>query len=183
MDSLNICFLLTLTEVDESNFNDEEVQFDCNNKSKETLHVVKILDKERFVFNKTIREGQDGYYNLYFVNKEKVPGKSRVTIPVDFQMTIVQYNKGMNYLPVGKLPLPTLYLLFTLLYIGMLAVWVYFCLLKSGLKVQLIHYLMTGLLVLKTLSLLFRSVKLLPFCFFSPIFLKLLFFAGRLPLP
>eukprot|EP01091_Cochliopodium_minus_P003642 TRINITY_DN13620_c0_g1_i1.p1 TRINITY_DN13620_c0_g1~~TRINITY_DN13620_c0_g1_i1.p1 ORF type:complete len:446 (-),score=87.91 TRINITY_DN13620_c0_g1_i1:78-1343(-) len=158
--SVNLCFIITVTEVDESNFNDEEQIYECNMTntlaSIKEVKVIRLDDWKSLTYRQEIT--RDGFYNIYFANGEKVENNPRMTVPVDFSMRIVNYNKGMNYLPIGKLPLPKLYLFFTFIYMGLVGLWVFNCIGRKNVKVQLIHWLMTALISLKTLSLLFKSI-------------------------
>ena len=160
-ESSDVCFVVTVTEVDESNFNDEEQAFSCNMTESATaikeIEVIRLDNWESLSYKKEIE--RNGFYNIYFINGERVKNNQYMVVPVDFSMRIVNFNEGGKYLSVGKLPLPKLYLFFTFIYFALIGVWVFNCLGRKEVKVQLIHWLMTGLLVLKTVSLLFKSVN------------------------
>lgn len=97
--------------------------------------------------------GQDGFWELEFINC--VEPRAAVSLSASFT-----FRNGESFLPYGKGPVPWIYLLFSAIYCGVLALWVRFGLRKPGVRVFAIHYLMTLLVVLKILSLFFQSAEL-----------------------
>eukprot|EP01087_Luapelamoeba_hula_P021240 TRINITY_DN738_c0_g1_i1.p1 TRINITY_DN738_c0_g1~~TRINITY_DN738_c0_g1_i1.p1 ORF type:complete len:448 (-),score=64.69 TRINITY_DN738_c0_g1_i1:84-1427(-) len=105
-----------------------------------------------FKTERTIQNGLEGFYTILFVNCESHK-------PVSFELDLELYNPGPNYLSAGLSPLPTMYFLFFLLYVIILAVWLVYVYLGVGKKVYRIHHLMSLLIVLKVFSLFFKSVE------------------------
>lgn len=64
----------------------------------------------------------------------------------------VEFNGVKDYLPAGQTQLPSLYFLFSIIYLVFLGYWVFACL-KNKKSVHRIHLLMAGLLVMKALNL------------------------------
>ncbi|KAI4499433.1 hypothetical protein M0802_005329 [Mischocyttarus mexicanus] len=96
-----------------------------------------------------------GLYNLYFHNCPNYKGNTQVAL--DFTIQIAEINRG-NFLSAGEMPLPTLYFMMAFIFLFSGCFWV-FILKKSKHPVFKIHYLMTVLVFLKSLSLLFHGIN------------------------
>jgi hypothetical protein len=102
-----------------------------------------------------IKSGEEGFYNTYFIN----------CLPesVSFELILVQFNfdanGNRNFLSFGYFPLPTLYGVFTGAYFVMLLAWLLIFMRNQGPNINKIHHLMTLLIVLKLLSLLFKTIE------------------------
>ncbi|XP_015176179.1 PREDICTED: protein GPR107 isoform X2 [Polistes dominula] len=100
-------------------------------------------------------EEEEGLYNLYFHNCPNYKGNTQVAL--DFTIRIAEINRG-NFLSAGEMPLPALYFMMAFLFLFSGCFWV-FILKKSKHPVFKIHYLMTVLVFLKSLSLLFHGIN------------------------
>jgi len=119
-----------------------EVQFNITN----------VKDQKTFSHYDKIKKR--GFYTLYFANCNKAK--------VDFELALSQYNiyaDGDNYLSVGDSPLPSIYFFTFVMYVIACFVWIYDLRSTLGKKVRAIHYIMFGLLVVKTLTVLSESVR------------------------
>jgi len=121
----------------------------------ENNHVFILTNSKNSTFNYDIEIGGEGFYNTYFVNC--VEDNSFKT--VSFHMKLEQYNfceTGKCYLPVGELPLPTMYGFMFVLYAVVVLIWIFGYM--RGKKILTIHYLMALLITLKMFSLLFEAI-------------------------
>ncbi|KAK1403446.1 Protein CANDIDATE G-PROTEIN COUPLED RECEPTOR [Heracleum sosnowskyi] len=102
------------------------------------------------LFNKSFPVSSPNEYSLFFAN---CAPESQVTMVVRTEVYNLD-NGGTtkDYLSAGSTQLPALYFLFSLVYIGFLAVWAYNCF-NNKRSVHRIHLLMGGLLVMKALNL------------------------------
>ncbi|XP_012254100.2 protein GPR107 isoform X2 [Athalia rosae] len=98
---------------------------------------------------------EEGLYNLYFHSCPNYNHKRPVAL--EFTLQIEEDNHG-NFLSAGEMPLPALYFMMALLFFLSGCFWV-FILKKSKHPVFKIHYLMTVLVYLKSLSLLFHGIN------------------------
>jgi len=117
--------------------------------------IVPITGDARQVQDFTIGKNQQGFYNTYFINC--------LHEPVSFNLRLVQYNvvNGVaQYLATGRVPLPAVYGVLAGVYLVMLLAWLLLFLRARGAKVNRVHHLMTGLLLLKMLALVFHTVDL-----------------------
>lgn len=95
---------------------------------------------------------EPGMYDLMF--QVCSPSATATT----FDLAVEQYNPGPSYLPVGLAPLPTIYLVTGLIFVGAAFLWVRT--LRSETqrhKVHKVHHLMTLLVIIKALALLAES--------------------------
>eukprot|EP00759_Apiculatamorpha_spiralis_P015820 PhF_6_TR22352/c0_g1_i1/m.31659 len=105
-----------------------------------------------------------GLYALFFYNCKKYgenTGKKPLPVHVTFEVSVSEFNvfeDTRDYLSIGKSNLPTLYVLFTLLYIGLFITWCR-AIGQNGPFVHKIHFLMGFLLLIKALSLLLDAAK------------------------
>lgn len=76
-----------------------------------------------------------------------------------FDLEAKFYNPGPNYLSAGDSALPTIYLVFFVLFSAALVAWSWTLISASNRSVHNIHYMMLALLVTKCLSLLFESIR------------------------
>eukprot|EP01102_Stenamoeba_stenopodia_P016809 TRINITY_DN5911_c0_g3_i1.p1 TRINITY_DN5911_c0_g3~~TRINITY_DN5911_c0_g3_i1.p1 ORF type:complete len:439 (+),score=98.89 TRINITY_DN5911_c0_g3_i1:287-1603(+) len=163
--SARVGFLIKKTETDSTRFIEENEDYKClltDEVISPEDHILRILHWEREDFAPVvIPAGAEGFYNTYFINCEEEA--------VNFNLRLEQYNVGhnyllsavtKNYLSAGTSPLPSVYGCLFILYISVLGVWVLGFLRAPGNRVFSIHYLMTVLIVIKTLSVLFKSIEM-----------------------
>lgn len=98
---------------------------------------------------RTVKNKPKGYSNLFFVNEEMAP--------VSFDLQVTQKSIGNNFLPIGEMPLPMFYLVDAVVFLSMAGIWM-FGVLRGAQRVYLLHHIMTGMLLLKMLSVLVLSV-------------------------
>jgi len=75
-----------------------------------------------------------------------------------FSLRAELYNPGPNYLSIGDANLPTLFMVFFVLFFAALVTWIVVCR-RSKTNVHYIHYMMTMLCFFKMCTLLFESIK------------------------
>lgn len=100
-------------------------------------------------FNRSYPITAPNEYSLFFAN---CAPESKVSMEVRTEL----YNldgRVKDYLSAGLTQIPTLYFVFSLVYFGFLAFWVYTCYTNKT-SVHRIHLLMAGLLIMKALNLL-----------------------------
>ncbi|KAK1434935.1 hypothetical protein QVD17_00690 [Tagetes erecta] len=95
-----------------------------------------------------------GDYSLFFTNCNP---QSLVTMHVHTELFNSDDGLTKDYLTVGLTQLPSLYFIFSLIYVSFLAFWSCLCF-KNTRPVKRIHLLMAALLVTKTLSLICATV-------------------------
>ncbi|KAJ6241483.1 hypothetical protein M0813_23270 [Anaeramoeba flamelloides] len=105
--------------------------------------------KEGFTFTKKITK--KGLYQMSYIN---CLTDSKTT---NFEITSRLKNPD-SFLSAGQLPLPTIYLLFFVLYLSLNIVWLKF-LKKKNAKVYKLQWFMSVLLISKTLSILCKSFE------------------------
>jgi G protein-coupled receptor 107 len=98
---------------------------------------------------------EEGLYNLYFHSCPNY--KDGAQFVLSFDVDIEENNAG-NFLSAGEMPLPALYFMMSLLFFLSGCFWV-FILKKSKHQVFKIHYLMSVLVFLKSLSLMFHAIN------------------------
>lgn len=158
-------FLIKKTETDSTRFIEENEDYKClltDEVISPEDHILRITHWEREDFSPVvIPAGAEGFYNTYFINCEEEA--------VNFNLRLEQYNVGhnyllsavtKNYLSAGTSPLPSVYGCLFILYVTILGVWVLGFLRAPGNRVFSIHYLMTVLVIIKTLSVLFKSIEM-----------------------
>lgn len=98
-----------------------------------------------------------GLYSLVFAQCQSDSGQHRVSFTADAEFT----NIGPNFLSAGDIPLPSVYLIFSLLFSASLVIWIWVLVMAKHQNaiVHNIHYMMLALLVLKCLTLLFESIR------------------------
>eukprot|EP01080_Neovahlkampfia_damariscottae_P002848 gene2848-4691_t len=97
------------------------------------------------------------FYALFFYHCENV-----VKLPISISIHVEEYNVYNNeksYLSVGEEPLIWIYLIFSFLFSIISIIWIIY-LFKHYNNVSKIHLLMTLLILLKSLTLLFESIRL-----------------------
>eukprot|EP00163_Fabomonas_tropica_P030978 TRINITY_DN7210_c0_g1_i1.p1 TRINITY_DN7210_c0_g1~~TRINITY_DN7210_c0_g1_i1.p1 ORF type:complete len:436 (-),score=89.68 TRINITY_DN7210_c0_g1_i1:370-1677(-) len=99
----------------------------------------------------TIEKEWEGIYETFFLNCNN-------NARVSFDLQLVQYNVGPNYLSIGEAPLPWIYGMMALAFLVMLGVWLVE-LVRNRVQTRKIHHLFTALIILKTLSLFFEALK------------------------
>eukprot|EP00164_Ancoracysta_twista_P000153 GFYU01000224.1.p1 GENE.GFYU01000224.1~~GFYU01000224.1.p1 ORF type:complete len:437 (+),score=152.17 GFYU01000224.1:31-1341(+) len=107
--------------------------------------------KTEYTFLRHIGPGEEGNYNLFYANC--ITGFS-----VDFDYYLTQYNPGPNYLSAGDSPLPTVYAICGLIFLGATGLWA-FVLIKRKDRTHKIHFLMLALIVFKTITLFLEAMK------------------------
>ncbi|KAK1434936.1 hypothetical protein QVD17_00691 [Tagetes erecta] len=105
-------------------------------------------------YSKTYPVTYPGEYSLFFANCYP---QSVVTMHVHTELFNSDDGVTKDYLSVGLTQLPSLYFVFSLIYVWFLALWISLCF-KNTRPVKRIHLLMTALLVTKTLSLICATV-------------------------
>eukprot|EP01028_Stygiella_incarcerata_P003940 TRINITY_DN1823_c1_g3_i1.p1 TRINITY_DN1823_c1_g3~~TRINITY_DN1823_c1_g3_i1.p1 ORF type:complete len:457 (-),score=129.84 TRINITY_DN1823_c1_g3_i1:64-1434(-) len=94
----------------------------------------------------------EGYYATYFVNCKK-------DLRVSFDVEIIEFNRGPDYLPVGQKPLPILFFIAGLINSGVLTFWLIY-MKKKRQNVFRIHFVMAIVLLLKVLFLFVEAARL-----------------------
>lgn len=156
-ESQKVGFLVRRTETESVTYFDEANDVCLLTETLDENDHVFILNSSSYnSFEYIVKEGQEGFYNTYFVNC--VEDSSLDT--VSFHLKLVQYNYCNGdqkcYLSAGYLPLPLMYGFMFLLYGVVVLIWIFHFM--KGKKVLTIHYLMALLLALKMLTLLFEGI-------------------------
>jgi len=152
-------FMILTSKTDSNSFVEESpaesnIQT-CMHSIASVIHVFPNVYGEPVDYFYTILPHMEGFYNIYFRNC--------LGQPVSFELKLENYNIGpdgkINYLSSGYSSLPTIYGVFTVIYFICLIIWIFGFLRGKGSNVNRIHYLMTLLIVLKMLSLLFKTIE------------------------
>ncbi|KAI8064352.1 lung seven transmembrane receptor-domain-containing protein [Gongronella butleri] len=99
----------------------------------------------------TIRPGEQGVWQVVFVNcKQSL---------VSFTLTVTEVNPGNSHLSAGDAPLPVVYGLSSLAYIGMAAYWAYLLVYRKDTRVFRAHWLMLLLVVIIVVNKALQSAK------------------------
>ncbi|KAH7852047.1 hypothetical protein Vadar_019901 [Vaccinium darrowii] len=114
--------------------------------------VNKTLPIPAFTLNNNTQNVTIDHLGIYFSNCE--PNTS-VSMNVNLETYNIDGN-GKDYLPFGSTLLPTVYFIFSVLYLPFLAFWVNECY-KNRLFVRNMHVLMSILVVVKSLNLFFNA--------------------------
>ncbi|KAL7647114.1 UNVERIFIED_CONTAM: hypothetical protein RMT77_002372 [Armadillidium vulgare] len=112
-------------------------------------------DYLNFTFTVYISKAEEGLYSLSFYNCYNY--NPNVQSAVEMILKVEEKNAN-NYLSAGKIPLPALYFMMSLLFFLSACFW-FFLLKKSKEPVFKLHYLMGVLVVIKSLSLLFHGIN------------------------
>lgn len=118
-------------------------------------------------------EGETGFYFLFYqVCLPEVNTASEMSqfifkeitsnFKLDFEHTNVDSLGGVSYLTAGDLPLPHIYLYFTISYIILLIMWVQSMNRKDsgrGPTIYAIHHLMSSVVFLKVITMLLESIR------------------------
>ncbi|XP_064648726.1 protein GPR107-like isoform X2 [Lineus longissimus] len=102
------------------------------------------------------RKEEEGLYNLFFHNCGNY-GKEPLHNTVNFTLNITEKN-AESYLSAGEIPLPSLYFALCVLFMFTGCFW-FFILRKSKEGVYKIHYLMLGLMFVKSIAFLFHGIN------------------------
>lgn len=102
-------------------------------------------------------DDDEGLYNLYFHACPNYDSDPTKTYFLNFNVEIEENNNG-NFLSATEMPLPILYFMMSILFFLSGLLWVY-VLRGSKHPVFKIHYLMSVLVFLKSLSLMFHSIN------------------------
>ncbi|KVH90584.1 protein GPR107-like [Cynara cardunculus var. scolymus] len=100
-------------------------------------------------FNRTYPVTHPNEYSLFFANCNP---QSLVTMDVHTELYNTDDGSTKDYLSAGLTQLPSLYFIFSLIYLSFLGFWISICF-KNQRSVHRIHLLMGGLLVMKALNL------------------------------
>ncbi|KAJ9555027.1 hypothetical protein OSB04_009641 [Centaurea solstitialis] len=100
-------------------------------------------------FNKSYPVTYPNEYSLFFANCNP---QSLVTMDVHTELYNTETETPKDYLSAGMTQLPSLYFIFSLVYLCFLGFWISICF-KNKRSVHRIHLLMGGLLVMKALNL------------------------------
>ncbi|CAM9774125.1 unnamed protein product, partial [Chrysoparadoxa australica] len=111
---------------------------------------------EKAQLTKEVLPGEEGLYSLVFCRCQPASESRHVSYHLRAEMV----NPGPNHLSAGESLLPSVFLVFGLLFSMLLVAWVVGLKKAQENQVHSIHHLMTMLLVFKTLSLLAESVRL-----------------------
>ena len=105
-----------------------------------------------------------GLYALFFYNCKQYGGASAASlVHVSFTVVVEQYNVDIltqtrNYLGVGMENMPNVYFCFSLIYVGVIVLWVREWS-RNSQHVHKIHYLMSLLILFKCLTVFFQGMK------------------------
>lgn len=158
-DAQKVAFLITTSTTDTNSFVEEapsEANVEtCMNSLSEGLHVFPAAQGNVSTFRNKISRGSEGFYNIYFRNCLRQP----VFFELDVENFNFDSNGRPNYLSSGYTPLPTVFGVFSGIYFMCLIIWVFGYLRRSNSNVNRIHHLMTLLVILKFLSLVFKTVE------------------------
>ncbi|XP_056171264.1 protein CANDIDATE G-PROTEIN COUPLED RECEPTOR 7-like [Syzygium oleosum] len=100
-------------------------------------------------FNRTYCVPYPGGYSLFFVNCDPV---ARVSMNVHTELYNPDFDGSKNYLSHGQSRLIPLFFKFSLAYFFLLVLWAYYCYCNKE-STNRVHHLITGLITVKTLSL------------------------------
>ncbi|KAG5582931.1 hypothetical protein H5410_053558 [Solanum commersonii] len=103
-------------------------------------------------FNRSYPVTSPNEYSLFFAN---CAPESKVSMDVRTELYNLD-NQVKDYLSAGLTQLPTLYFLFSFVYIGFLGLWLSVCI-RNKKSVHRIHMLMAALVVMKALNLIFAA--------------------------
>lgn len=137
----------------------EDPAFDCIESYKGPERIfdkaVHIDTSKDTWFNFTVKAGEEGFYNTYFIS-------CLSETPISFEMLLTQYNieyGARSYLPEGLSPLPTMYGLFSFIYLCGAIFWVVGVLKPNISNVNRMHKLMAVLAFVKCLSVGFHGME------------------------
>lgn len=156
-------FIIERSQTDATRFLDESSELPCQLDQDREL---KITSFESQDFSYVVKEGMEGFYNIYFVSC--VEAKITFTLMIDLHNT---GPYGPIYLSAGEAPLTTVFSFLVLVYLFLIIFWIFGAMRGSDKKVFLVHHLMTVLVILKFLSVLFKAIELH--------YLKIFGFAGK----
>jgi hypothetical protein len=94
----------------------------------------------------------EGFYTVVFLNCQPATY-------VSFDLSLTNYNPGPNYLSAGLTALPTLYAMLFVVWMIVLGVWLFHFMRGQGKRIFRIHHLVTGIILLKLLTLLFEAIE------------------------
>ena len=140
--------MIKITPSDASTFMDENMHLSCSKSDAETTVIPASWDSSR-TDSSVVTKKPKGYSNLFFVNE--------ASVPVSFDVVVVQRSVGRHYLSIGQLPLPMFYLVDAVVYLVLAGIWI-FGVLRVAKKVHLLHHLMTGMVLLKCMAVLVLSI-------------------------
>jgi len=152
-DNQKVGFLFRRTDTESVTYFEEPSDVCLLTDEDNQVFILASSKQNQFYY--VINPGQEGFYNTYFVNCVEDDSFNTVS----FHMRLEQYNFCEDqrcYLPVGELPLPTMYGFMFLLYGVVVLIWIFGYM--RGKKILSIHYLMALLITLKTFSLLFEGI-------------------------
>jgi hypothetical protein len=154
-------FIVKHTETDSGSFIEETEASKCTSLLQEpetpdtipvpiTDQAVSGSAQEKMIEIKA--ERPQGFYTVVFLNCN--PGTY-----VSFDLTLVNVNPGPNYLSAGLTALPTLYALLFVVWTVALGIWIFHFMRGEGKRIFRIHHLITGIVLLKLLTLLFEAIE------------------------
>ncbi|KAL4298129.1 hypothetical protein GQ457_12G010860 [Hibiscus cannabinus] len=100
-------------------------------------------------FNRSYPVSSPNEYSLFFSN---CAPETRVSMDVRTEIYNLDRDSSKDYLSAGQTQLPSLYTIFSVLYLAFLAYWIFVCYTNKR-SVHRIHLLMAGLLLFKALNL------------------------------
>jgi len=122
--------------------------------SSTQIYAIDLSDESKWAAtSEKLQVEGGGMFDLMFTHCSPESSDYRVSFTLDYTFN----NPGPNYLSAGEMPLPWVYGVLTMLFAGATGAWLWH-MRRNKPDVQKIHYLMTLLVVTKTLSLLFEAV-------------------------
>ncbi|KAK1434933.1 hypothetical protein QVD17_00688 [Tagetes erecta] len=124
----------------------------CVVDSKSVLHLFTFRDLSpppHSSFHKSFPVTNPNEYSLFFANCNP---QSLVTMDVRTELYNIDDGATKDYLSAGQTQLPSLYFIFSLIYLCFVAFWIYVCF-KNKRSVHRVHLLMGGLVAMKALNL------------------------------
>lgn len=117
------------------------------------IYVIDISDKSKWAstINEKLAVEGGGMFDLMFTHCSPTEG-AKVSFALDYTFR----NPGPNYLSAGEIPLPSVYFFLTALFGVATGVWFWYCR-RNRSDIHKIHYLMSLMVVIKTLTLLFEA--------------------------
>jgi len=110
------------------------------------------LPFENWTINQTIKAKEEGLWTSSLIN-------CRSNVAISCSISHEQHNPGPEYVSVGEAPLPMVFGMLAIAYFIAALVWGYQLLRKQDSKVLWPHWLMFALVIIKTMTLIFISLK------------------------
>uniref|UniRef100_A0A6B2L5D2 Intimal thickness related receptor IRP domain-containing protein n=1 Tax=Arcella intermedia TaxID=1963864 RepID=A0A6B2L5D2_9EUKA len=143
-------FYVKISSTDQSQILDESHQCTLKLPTKSKELKWNITSKDTW----EVETEEDGLYNFFFVNCANTP--------ISFKIKVTEFNViggKQVYLPIGIDNLPTIYAVFTVLFLIATLVWIIGAMRGKETLVNRVHYIMTLLLFFKILALFSRAIE------------------------